>query len=944
MHPVLGLVEDDRSRRLEDIVRHLEAVEVERAEELLPLGRLPVVEGRKAVEELRVRISRRLHQLCVHLVLLQDRDPLGPLPGGLAQRDPDVGVDEVAPLDALLRLVGDGDRGPRERGERLRPLDDPLVRREGLRPDEPHVHSHQRSGKEERVRHVVPGIAEKREREVLERRSGVLFHRQEIREHLCRVGLVRQSVVDRDPGVLREDLDALLREAPVLDGVVHPAEDAGGVLHRLLVADLRTRRIQGGHAHPLVERRHLEGAAGPGRGLLENDAEVLPREAGDRARRVRGALQVAGEVEEEAELGGRKVGHVEEAAISQVHGHLGLLEESKRPHSAPVGAGRRPAAARPPGRRARVRPAPILSPPRPDDEPPFLRVSRRRATQRPRPRGRHARPPFGCGARPSRPRAREPDVAGMAPRLRHSLAHRGGAPCGTGSRLPDPARAGDRRRDPVRLPHADRRRAAFIDPGHPPRLLRPPRRPRPGNDPDPRPSHGSRRPRDAREGREPPRGPHRDLSCRTVDSPRDDLLFREKAGSPRTGGGTPRPSRADAHSRTSFPERKSPLSAFPGRNRAGPLRHGLLLGSGTEVLAEAGCVHHGGRICGGPDSESDLPRSLHGEAGTRGSRPRRLRSRGPCATRRCSGVLGKPRPDPRHAPGERRRHPVSFCDLLLRRVTQRAAEASATRIRGASPTRVSVASRPRSSRRRSSTMPRTTTNSTSERTPTATAASPVRGFPARPEPYNLLHETSPSPRRRPPRARSLSGVRAELRRPDALRALREEDREEPGAREDGRSPPCRTRKGEVDGRDLGRHVAPLRDADPSRAGPEGGHPDQLRDQGMAARLDRRHRRPEAASLITEDPFSQEWVRVFLSSWGGGLARPMISSEGWQGGNISFEGAIVLFGEPVDVRLRISRADEDHYFEVWEEKLPGNRIVPIFEVQAVRRKAAPARAK
>ena len=101
---------------------------------------------------------------------------------------------------------------------------------------------------------------------------------------------------------------------------------------------------------------------------------------------------------------------------------------------------------------------------------------------------------------------------------------------------------------------------------------------------------------------------------------------------------------------------------------------------------------------------------------------------------------------------------------------------------------------------------------------------------------------------------------------------------------------------------------------------------------------------KAASLITEDPFSQKWVRVFLSSWGGGLARPMISSEGWQDGNISFEGAIVLFGEPVDVRLRISKADEDHYFEVWEEKLPGNRIVPIFEVQAVRRKAAPAKAK
>ena len=101
---------------------------------------------------------------------------------------------------------------------------------------------------------------------------------------------------------------------------------------------------------------------------------------------------------------------------------------------------------------------------------------------------------------------------------------------------------------------------------------------------------------------------------------------------------------------------------------------------------------------------------------------------------------------------------------------------------------------------------------------------------------------------------------------------------------------------------------------------------------------------KAASLITEDPYSQKWARVFLSSWGGGLARPMISSEGWQEGNITFAGAILLFGEPVEVRLRISKADDDHYFEVWEEKLPDNRVVPIFEIQATRRKAAPARAK
>ncbi len=101
---------------------------------------------------------------------------------------------------------------------------------------------------------------------------------------------------------------------------------------------------------------------------------------------------------------------------------------------------------------------------------------------------------------------------------------------------------------------------------------------------------------------------------------------------------------------------------------------------------------------------------------------------------------------------------------------------------------------------------------------------------------------------------------------------------------------------------------------------------------------------KAASLITEDPYSQKWARAFISNWGGGLARPMISNSGLQERGLDFEGAIVLFGDPVDVRLRISKADDDHYFEVWEEKLPGNRIVPIYELTLVRQKAAPAKPK
>jgi hypothetical protein len=101
---------------------------------------------------------------------------------------------------------------------------------------------------------------------------------------------------------------------------------------------------------------------------------------------------------------------------------------------------------------------------------------------------------------------------------------------------------------------------------------------------------------------------------------------------------------------------------------------------------------------------------------------------------------------------------------------------------------------------------------------------------------------------------------------------------------------------------------------------------------------------KAASLITEDAYSQKFARLFLSSWGGGLARPMISNGGLQDGNIAFEGAIVLFGDPVNVRLRIAKADDNTYYEVWEEKITEDQIVPIFEVKLTRQKPTAAPAK
>ena len=87
--------------------------------------------------------------------------------------------------------------------------------------------------------------------------------------------LVGQAVPDRDTGELGQLLHDLLAEPAVLDPVVDPTEDARGVLHRLLVADLGAARSQVGDVRALVVRGDLERDAGPGGGLLEDDGDVL---------------------------------------------------------------------------------------------------------------------------------------------------------------------------------------------------------------------------------------------------------------------------------------------------------------------------------------------------------------------------------------------------------------------------------------------------------------------------------------------------------------------------------------------------------------------------------------------------------------------------------------------------------------------------------------------
>ncbi|MOA18998.1 hypothetical protein D3C78_1393500 [compost metagenome] len=135
---------------------------------------------------------------------------------------------------------------------------------------------------------------------------------------------VGQAVEHRHAGVLGQVFDDFLLEAAILDGVVHAPEHAGGVLHAFLVADLRGARIDVGDAGALIVGGHLEGAAGAGGGLFEDQRDVLAPEVLLLGAGVLGALEVARQVEEVTQLAGAVVHQAEQVAVVHVERHDGL--------------------------------------------------------------------------------------------------------------------------------------------------------------------------------------------------------------------------------------------------------------------------------------------------------------------------------------------------------------------------------------------------------------------------------------------------------------------------------------------------------------------------------------------------------------------------------------------------------------------------------------------
>ena len=176
---------------------------------------------------------------------------------------------------------------------------------------------------QQRVAHVVAGVAQEGVGDLGARLVGMLHHGQHVGQHLRRMPVVGQAVVDRNAGVSGKLLDHLLAGAAELDGVEHAPEHSGRVLHRLLVADLRAAWIEIGDMRALVMGGDLERAAGARRRFLENQADVLVLQRLLLGAGVFGALEVARQIEQVEHLALSEVRNLEVAATLEIESHDG---------------------------------------------------------------------------------------------------------------------------------------------------------------------------------------------------------------------------------------------------------------------------------------------------------------------------------------------------------------------------------------------------------------------------------------------------------------------------------------------------------------------------------------------------------------------------------------------------------------------------------------------
>mgnify|MGYP006974605941 CR=1 FL=1 len=103
----------------------------------------------------------------------------------------------------------------------------------------------------------------------------MLNNGHKVGENLGRMEFVGQAVPYGNTRILGKLLNDLLTVTAVFNTVIHSAKHTRGVGNAFLFADLRSRRVEIGHAHAKVACGNLKGATGTGAGLFKDEGDIL---------------------------------------------------------------------------------------------------------------------------------------------------------------------------------------------------------------------------------------------------------------------------------------------------------------------------------------------------------------------------------------------------------------------------------------------------------------------------------------------------------------------------------------------------------------------------------------------------------------------------------------------------------------------------------------------
>ena len=136
------------------------------------------------------------------------------------------------------------------------------------------MHSQLRTHDHQGIAHVVARVAHVGQLYAFQMPE-MLPYCQHVREHLCGVVFIGESIPYRNACMLCKLLHDCLLKPAVLNSIKHSAKHARRVRNRLFFANLGARRVKVCRPHAKIMRCHLKRTARACTGLLKNQCNIF---------------------------------------------------------------------------------------------------------------------------------------------------------------------------------------------------------------------------------------------------------------------------------------------------------------------------------------------------------------------------------------------------------------------------------------------------------------------------------------------------------------------------------------------------------------------------------------------------------------------------------------------------------------------------------------------